>query len=156
MAALTAGFGAPAAALAQHITIDGTLSPAQVLSGPNYSIGASLGKRVGGNLFQTFGLFGLSSGETATFKGPASVTNIIGRVTGGSPSTIDGTVKSSIKGANLYLINPAGVVFGPGGSVNVSGSFSASTANYLKLKGGARFQATNPEGSSLSAAAPAA
>ncbi|HTZ35751.1 MAG TPA: filamentous hemagglutinin N-terminal domain-containing protein, partial [Stellaceae bacterium] len=144
------------AALAQHITIDGTLSPAQVLSGPNYSIGANLGKRVGGNLFQSFGLFGLASGETATFSGPATVTTIIGRVTGGSPSTIDGTVKSSIKGANLYLTNPTGVVFGPGGSVNVTGSFSASTADYLKLKGGVGFSATNPNGSTLSAAAPAA
>ncbi|HTZ37187.1 MAG TPA: filamentous hemagglutinin N-terminal domain-containing protein, partial [Stellaceae bacterium] len=109
-AVLAAVVLAPAAARAQHITIDGTLSPAQVLVGPNYSIGANLGKRVGQNLFQSFGLFELAPGESATFKGPAVVQNVIGRVTGGSPSIIEGTVKSSIKGANLYLINPAGVV----------------------------------------------
>ena len=141
---------------AQHITIDGSLSPAQTLLGPNYTIGANLGKQVGGNLFHSFGVFGLTSGESATFSGPATVSNIIGRVTGGSPSSIDGTVKSTVAGANVYLINPAGIVFGPNATVNVSGSFRAATADYLKLSDGSRFQATNPSGSTLSAAAPAA
>ena len=58
---------------AQSITIDGSLSPARTLSGPNYTIGADLGKQVGGNLFQSFGRFGLANGESATFAGPASV-----------------------------------------------------------------------------------
>ena len=57
-------------AAAQHITIDGSLSPAQTLVGPNYAISANLGKQVGGNLFQSFGQFGLSNGESA----PAVVT----------------------------------------------------------------------------------
>ena len=143
-------------ALAQHITIDGSLSPAQTLAGPNYAIGANLGKQVGGNLFHSFGIFGLNRGETANFTGPATVANIIGRVTGGQRSSIDGTIKSSITGANLYLINPAGIVFGPNAAVNVSGSFHAATADYLRLSDGAKFLATTPSGSTLTAAAPAA
>src|SRR5262249_22622635 len=65
-------------------------------------------------------------------------------------------IQSNITGANLFLINPSGIVFGPNATVNVSGSFHASTADYVKLSDGARFQATNPDGSTLSAAPPAA
>ena len=128
----------------------------ETLVGPNYSIGANLGKQVGSNLFHSFGQFGLATGESATFSGPATISNVIGRVTGGNPSWIDGKVQSNIAGANLYLINPSGIVFGPNATVNVSGSFHASTADYLKMSDGAKFQATNPDGSTLSAAPPAA
>src|SRR5882672_1479133 len=153
---LTPALLLPLAALAQRITIDGRLSPGQTLVGPNYAIGAGLGKQVGGNLFHSFGVFGLTQGETASFSGPANVTNIVGRVTGGSASSIDGKVQSTIAGANLYLINPSGVVFGPNATVDVKGSFRASTADYLRMADGARFYATNPSGSTLSAAPPAA
>src|SRR3954464_6841798 len=111
----------------QGITVDGRLSPAQTLAGPDYAIGAELGQQVGGNLFHSFGAFGLNRGETATFRGTASVANVIGRVTGGAQSSIDGTVCSTMPRANLYLINPAGVVFGPNAQVVVSGSFHASS-----------------------------
>ena len=143
-------------ARAQHITVDGSFSATQTLVGPNYNIGANLGKQVGGNLFHSFGVFGLSQGESANFSGPATVANVIGRVTGGTASSINGAINSSIAGANLYMINPSGIVFGPNATVNVLGSFRAATADYLKLSDGARFQATNPSGSTLSAAAPAA
>jgi filamentous hemagglutinin family protein len=149
---------APSLGWAQHITIDGRFSPAQTLAavGGTYSIGANLGKQVGSNLFHSFGQFGLSTGETAAFSGPATTSNVIGRVTGGNPSAIDGKIQSNIAGANLYLINPSGIVFGPNATVNVSGSFHASTADYLKMSDGTKFQATNPNGSTLSAAPPAA
>jgi filamentous hemagglutinin family protein len=146
----------PGGAWAQNITIDGTLSEAKTLVGPNYAITANLGKQIGGNLFHSFGKFGLSQGESANFSGPNTVTNIVGRVTGGSQSSIYGKIQSSIAGANLYLINPSGMVFGPHATVSVSGSFHASTADYIRMSDGARFQATNPSGSTLSAAAPAA
>ena len=149
----------PRVAGAQHITIDGRFSPAQTLIGPNYSIGANLGKQVGSNLFHSFGQFSLSTPESATFTPNGStgpISNVIGRVTGGMQSNINGAIKSTITGANLYLINPSGVVFGPHATVNVSGSFHASTADYLKMSDGAKFQATNPDGSTLSAAPPAA
>jgi len=146
----------PGASWAQHVTVDGRFSPAQALAGPNYAITANLGKQVGTNLFQSFGIFGLATNESATFSGPAAISNVIGRVTGGSASSINGNIKSTITGANLYLINPSGIVFGPNAKVNVSGSFHASTANYLKMADGAKFRATNPNGSTLSAAPPAA
>jgi filamentous hemagglutinin family protein len=146
----------PRVASAQHITIDGRFSAPRTLSGPYYDIGANLGRQIGGNLFHSFGKFGLVSGETAGFSGPPTVSNVIGRVTGRNPSSVDGTIKSNIAGANLFLINPSGMVFGPNARVNVSGSFHASTADYLKMSDGAKFQATNPDGSTLSAAPPAA
>lgn len=152
----------PRVAAAQHITVDGRFSSAQTLVGPNYSIGANLGKQVGSNLFHSFGQFSLANApvpESATFTATGStgpINNVIGRVTGGNQSSINGAIVSAISGANLYLINPSGIVFGPNATVNVSGSFHASTADYLKMSDGAKFQATNPGGSTLSAAPPAA
>src|SRR5215471_8287970 len=104
--------------MTQNVTVDGRFSPAQTLSGPNYAIGANLGKQVGANLFHSFGQFSLVKGDTATFSGPAATNNVIGRVTGGSQSSIDGAIRSTITGANLYLINPSGMVFGPNATVN--------------------------------------
>jgi filamentous hemagglutinin family protein len=147
---------APRDAAAQHITTDGSLGKAATLPGPNYAIDASLGKQVGSNLFHSFGLFGLVKGETANFNGPTSVTNVIGRVTGGSVSSIDGKIQSNIGGANLYLINPSGIVFGANATVNVSGSFHASTADYLKMSDGKIFQANPSASSEFTSAPPAA
>ena len=146
----------PRTGAAQHITVDGRLSPAQTLVGPNYAITANLGKQVGGNLFHSFGQFRLVNGETAAFSGPATVNNVIGRVTGGNSSSIDGRIQSSIAGVNLYLINPNGIVFGPNATVNVSGSFHASTADYLKMSDGTKIPTGNPDSSTFSAAPPVA
>ena len=63
------------------------------------------------------------------------------RVTDGNPSSIDGKISSQIQGANLFFINPAGVMFGPHAQLDVSGSFAVTTANYLKLVDGGRFNA---------------
>ncbi|MDB6169806.1 MAG: filamentous hemagglutinin family outer membrane protein [Verrucomicrobia bacterium] len=117
-------------------------------SGRNdYGIRATMGKQVGGNLFFSFAAFGLATNESATFGGPfsdaTSVQNILARVTGGSTSSIDGTIRSQIPGANLYLINPAGVLFGPNARLDVSGSFAVSTADYLRLADDARFDVAN-------------
>src|SRR4051794_11409202 len=75
------------------VATDGSLGPAGSLSGPNYSIPASLGQQHGANLFHSFGTFDLDSGETATFSGPSSVANVLARVTDGSPSVINGTIR---------------------------------------------------------------
>ena len=142
-------------ALAQ-ITLDGTLGRSGSLVGPNYAIPASVGRQVGGNLFHSFGRFSVYNGESATFSGPGSVSNIIGRVTGGYASTIDGLLRSTISGANLFLINPKGVMFGPNASLDISGSFYASTADYLALGSTGRFDATNPSATVLVSAPPSA
>lgn len=125
-----------------QIILDGKFGSSGALSGPNYSIGAGLGRTRGNNLFHSFTQFDLQAGDTATFSGPANIQNILARVTGGSASSIDGTVRSDIAGANLFILNPNGVIFGPNAAVDVTGSFAASTANYLKLADGARFVAS--------------
>src|SRR5712664_4225164 len=84
-----AGALSPAVTWAQSITTDGSLGPAQTLVGPNYTISAGLGQQVGGNLFHSFGVFGLPTGSTATFTGPGTATDVLGRVTAGSASSIN-------------------------------------------------------------------
>lgn len=139
-----------------EITLDGSLGTAATLTGPNYRIEASQGRQIGTNLFHSFGLFNLSNKESATFSGPADITNIIGRVTGSQASTIDGVLKSEIRGANLYLLNPHGIFFGPHASLNLSGSLYLSTADYLRLADGYIFSTDMAVSPLLSVAAPAA
>ena len=143
-----------AAALTAHgqIVMDGKLGAAGALSGPAFQITSDLGRQMGANLFHSFSQFNLSQGQSATFSGPANVQNILARVTGGSASSIDGTLRSTITGANLFLLNPNGILFGPNATLDVSGSFVASTADYFKLADGGRFDARNPDNSVLTAA----
>ena len=124
-----------------EVVLDGKFGTSGALAGPDFSITDSLGAVRGNNLFHSFTRFDLAAGETATFSGPANIRNILSRVTGDGPSSIDGTIRSTIAGANFFLINPSGIVFGPSAAIDVSGSFAASTANYLKLADGARFVA---------------
>jgi len=126
---------------AAQVVLDGKFSTAGALAGPNYAIAAGQGATHGNNLFHSFAQFDLKAGDVATFSGPANIQNILTRVTGGGPSSINGTIRSDIAGANFFLINPSGVMFGPNAAVNVSGSFAASTADYLKLADDVRFVA---------------
>src|SRR6185503_14819328 len=64
------------------------------------------------------------------------------RVTGGSVSNINGLLTSTIPGVNLFLLNPAGVLFGPNASVNIGGSFRVSTADYIRFIDGYKFSTT--------------
>jgi filamentous hemagglutinin family protein len=124
-----------------QVVLDGSLGAAGPLAGPHFGIDAAVGSVRGNNLFHSFSQFDLQTGDSATFSGPANIQNILGRVTGGAPSQIDGAIRSGIAGANLFLINPGGILFGPHASVDVSGSFAASSAHYLKLADGAHFVA---------------
>lgn len=139
-----------------EVTTDGTLGVARSLSGPDFAITADLGQQRGGNLFHSFSFFNINTGESATFSGPNTVSNIISRVTGGSASTIDGALNSTIPGANLFLINPGGVIFGENATLSISGSFHVSTAGYLVLADGGRFDAVAPANSVLTSAPPSA
>lgn len=139
-----------------QITLDGSLGPRGPLPGPHYRIPAEVGQIRGPNLFHSFGEFNVPTQGSATFVGPTTITNILGRVTGGNVSHIDGLLKSEIPGANLYLLNPNGVMFGPNARLEVSGSFHVSTADYLRLADGARFSARLSDTSTLSVAPPAA
>ncbi len=140
------------------IKSDGTVGNAGKLDlpGPNYEIKAEYGRQSGANLFHSFEQFNLHSDESATFKGPDSVQNIISRVTGGNASWIDGKIRSEIPGADLYLLNSAGVMFGANAALDIRGSFHVSTADFLRLGKNERFYAMPHESDVLSAASPAA
>jgi filamentous hemagglutinin family protein len=122
------------------------------------------GTRSGANLFHSFGQFSVGAGDSAIFVNttPAIRTdNLLGRVTGGTRSSIFGTIDTqSYPGANLFLINPAGWVFGSSASLNVAGSFHVSSADAIRFPdvGGqpAMFHADPSRPSVLSSAPPIA
>ncbi len=117
------------------------------------------GTRSGSNLFHSFGLFSVGASDTAQFLNTTggAPKNIVGRVTGPSRSDIYGTIDTlSIPGANFFLINPAGVVFGPTAKLKVDGAVRVSTADYLRFDGGDQFFATLARDSVLSVASPIA
>jgi filamentous hemagglutinin family protein len=80
------------------------------------------------NLFHSFTEFGLSEGQIANFLTNPNIQNILGRITGGNPSLINGLIQVTGGNSNLFLMNPAGMIFGPNASLNVPGSFNATTA----------------------------
>jgi filamentous hemagglutinin family protein len=157
--ALLSGLGLLWALLAfsqAQISLDGSLGPPGPLPGPHYRIDANMGQTRGSNLFHSFGEFNVPTGGSATFTGPNTIANILSRVTGGQPSAIDGVLRSEIAGANLYLLNPSGVLFGPNSSLAISGSFHVSTADFLRFADGAKFSANLGNESVLTVASPAA
>jgi filamentous hemagglutinin family protein len=155
LVALVAMFASPQWSHAQ-IATDGSLGPARTLSGKSVTIGSDLGQIRGANLFHSFLEFNVNTGQSVTFTGPTSIANILSRVTGGSPSTIDGLLRSTIPGANMFLLNPAGVLFGPNASLDIGGSFHVTTADYVRLRDGGVFHANLANQSVLSVASPAA
>src|ERR687885_1937487 len=81
-----------------------------------------------GNLFHSFQQFGLKEGQSANFLSQPSIRNILGRVVGGDPSIINGLIRVTGGNSNLFLINPAGIVFGSAATLNVPDDFTATTA----------------------------
>jgi len=142
--------------ISAQITTDNTLAQHLNLPGPDYRISADLGQQHGSNLFYSFQEFNLQHFESATFSGPNHIQNIISRVTGGNPSNIDGTIRSTIPNADFYFLNPYGIMFGPNARLDVLGSFHVSTADYLRLGEDGRFDATVQVNTLLSVAPPTA
>ncbi|HEY9701810.1 MAG TPA: filamentous hemagglutinin N-terminal domain-containing protein, partial [Allocoleopsis sp.] len=96
-------------------------------------------------LFHSLYNFSIGSGNTGYFQSNNSnLQNIITRVTGGQLSNIDGLIKVD-GNANLFLINPSGITFGADASLQMNGSFIASTANSIKFNNGTEFSAVNPQ-----------
>ena len=89
------------------------------------------GTQAEGNLFHEFESFSVDDTQTANFLSDSSVFNIFGQVSGLSPSYINGMVQVSGSDANLYLVNPAGILFGPSGQLSLGGSFAAATADQI-------------------------
>lgn len=98
----------------------------------------------GRNLFQSFREFNVGDGQRVYFANPAGIDAILSRVTGTNPSRIFGLL--GVDGsANLFLMNPNGIVFGPNARLDIAGSFVATTADRLTFENGATFSASNPE-----------
>jgi filamentous hemagglutinin family protein len=96
----------------------------------------------GTNLFHSFQNFNVDQGKGVYFAQPTGIARIITRVTGSQPSQILGTL-GVLGNADLFMINPHGIIFGENSSLDIRGSFIGSTANSIKFKDGIQFSATN-------------
>lgn len=142
---------------AQTIVSDGTAGTSVTPNNNTFEI--TEGTKQGSNLFHSFSRFGLDEGFTAEFINTrgGSIDNVLSRVTGQTKSTIDGTIRSSISGADVFLFNPNGIVFGQSASVDINGSFYTSTANELRFKDTDNvFSASEPSKPFLTSASPEA
>jgi filamentous hemagglutinin family protein len=113
------------------------------------------GARRGANLFHSFQEFNINNGRGAYFINPAGVENILSRVTGTNPSNILGTL-GVLGNANLFLINPNGIIFGQNASLDVNGSFVATTANAVQFGERGVFSAKDPNAPPLLTVNPSA
>lgn len=147
-------FGVVVASASAQITPDQTLGdersrvtsdvPIRGRSADRIDGGASRGS----NLFHSFQEFNVRDGQRVYFHNPAEITNIFSRVTGSTVSQILGTL--GVDGAaNLFLLNPNGILFGSKAQLDISGSFVATTANAIQFGDDGFFSATSPEQSSL-------
>ncbi|MEB3279966.1 MAG: filamentous hemagglutinin N-terminal domain-containing protein [Lyngbya sp.] len=133
-----------------QIVPDNSLGSENSVVTPNVNIRGINSDRIdggavrGNNLFHSFEEFNVEVGRGAYFSNPDNIVNILTRVTGDNISQILGTL-GVLGNANLFLINPNGIVFGPNASLDVGGSFFASTADGIVFENGFEFAASNPE-----------
>lgn len=98
----------------------------------------------GDNLFHSFLEFNVGEGRGAYFANPEGIANILSRVTGRNRSDIMGRL-GVLGNANLFLLNPNGIVFGPNATLDIRGSFVASTADRFAFPDGSQFSAVDPD-----------
>jgi filamentous hemagglutinin family protein len=125
-----------------QVVPDGTL-PSAVSSPDNLNFTIDQGTRSGNNLFHSFSQFSIPTGGAAIFDHAPDVQNIFSRVTGGAVSNIDGLIQANGM-ANLFLLNPSGIVFGPNAKLNIGGSFLGTTASRIQFADGMAFGTVNP------------
>jgi len=110
------------------------------VTGPSQSgtinIGGGTTSDGGKNLFHSFTEFGLSQNQIANFISNPNILNILARINGGNPSIINGKIQVSGGTPNLFLMNPSGIIFGNNASLNVPGSFTATTATGIGFGNG--------------------
>ncbi|WP_335110949.1 S-layer family protein [Nostoc sp.] len=148
LSTLTIGFLSSALVLPAiaQVTSDSTTNTIVNPNANNFTILNGIEK--GNNLFHSFSNFSVPTGGSANFNliNTPNITTIFSRVTGGNVSNIDGLIQT-LNGNNavsLFLMNPAGIVFGKNASLNIGGSFVGTTANSIKFNDGTEFSATNP------------
>ncbi|NEP53016.1 MAG: filamentous hemagglutinin N-terminal domain-containing protein, partial [Moorea sp. SIO3C2] len=125
-----------------QISSDGTLSTT-VNSDDGVNFLIESGVRSSVHLFHSFSEFSVPSNGSAFFNNAGDIVNIFSRVTGGNISNIDGLIRAN-GNANLFLINPAGIIFGQNASLAIGGSFFATTAESVVFGNGMEFSATQP------------
>ncbi len=114
---------------AQPITAESGANGTGTVVTPNGSqFNISGGEVSGNNLFHSFEQFGLNANQIANFLSNPQIQNILGRVVGGDVSVINGLIRVSGGNSNLFLLNPAGILFGANARLDVPGSFTATTA----------------------------
>ncbi len=144
-----------------QITPDATLGAENSIVTPNANVGgfpADLiqgGATRGTNLFHSFQEFNIGAGQRVYFANPAGIENILTRVTGNNLSNILGTLGVTGR-ADLFLLNPNGILFGPNARLDVGGSFFATTANAVQFGDRGFFSSTNPEAPGLLTVKPSA
>ncbi len=143
----------PQVVSAQSIVPDASLPQNSVVNTQNSINTITGGTQAGTNLFHSFEQFSVPTGSQAVFNNAADIANILGRVTGGELSDINGLIKAN-GDANLFLINPNGIILGENAALDIGGTFTTSTASSIKFADGNEFNAIAPENPILTVSLP--